>query len=168
MKLDAKDFEILRALQSDSRMPFQNIAKRVGVSDATVYNRIQKMRKSGLIRKFTVDIDEKKLGFDVVVCMGFNINARDAEKVVEKLRESEHIYELWTTTGAHNMTGRAVFRNLAEIQEFTKWVNSIHGMNNFDFAMVVNESKTIPRVDAKKLGAMCSSARKQKVLQRKK
>lgn len=146
METDETDMKILGFLQGDARMPFRGIAKKLGISDATVYNRVQKMVKKGVIKRFTADIDEKKLGKGVLVCMGFNVAAQHFNEVLEKLKASEHLHEVWTTTGAHNITARGMFRDFADIQEFTKWLNTIHGLDRFDFTMVVTESKTMPRI----------------------
>lgn len=146
METDETDLGILGCLQQDARMPFQTIAKKVGVSDATVYNRVQKMKKKGIIKRFTADIDEKKLGKGVLVCMGFNVAAQHFNEVLGKLTESDHLHEVWTTTGAHNITARGVFRDFSDIQQFTQWLNTLHGLDRFDFTMVVAESKTRPRI----------------------
>lgn len=147
MKVDETDMKIMAALQRDGRAAFQEIANKLGISDATVYNRVQKLKKEGVIRRFTISIDEKKLGNGVLVCMGYNVDAKDFPEVIKHLKSSPYLFEVWSTTGAHNITARAVFKDFSGIQDFTNWVNSIPGVNKFDFTMVVDESKSIPRLD---------------------
>lgn len=55
--LDAVDRGILYLLQRDARKPITDIAARVGVSDNTVRNRIERMEEAGIIQGYSVDID---------------------------------------------------------------------------------------------------------------
>jgi len=57
--LDDKDLKIIEFLKKDSRTPFTTIGKELGITDATVYNRVKKMVDEGIIKKFTVNVDEK-------------------------------------------------------------------------------------------------------------
>jgi len=146
-ELDDLDLKILGALQRHGRVSFKTLSKRLDVSDATIYNRVNKLVKKKWIKRFTIDINEKKFGYEIVVSMGFNVESRNYKRILETLMESKHLYEVWTTSGAHNITARSIFRNFAEINKFNIWVNSIPGINKFDFTIVTQESKTSPRID---------------------
>lgn len=63
-KLDKIDLAILRILQADASTPLDAIAKQVGSSKTPVWNRIRKMRESGIIRENTLLLDAEKLGLD--------------------------------------------------------------------------------------------------------
>jgi len=60
--MDEKDFLILKELSKDARVSIKDISKKVGLPRSTVYDRIKKMKESGVIKKFTVVPDFKKLG----------------------------------------------------------------------------------------------------------
>ena len=145
--LSDTDINILKLLQRNGRESFQKIANQLNVSDATIHNRIKKMLESGIIKGFYVDVNESSLGFDILVCMGFNVNTSDIESVTKHLIEISNLYEIWTTTGTHNITARGIFKDHAEIQEFTKRIHSIKGITSFDFGIVVEENKTLKRMD---------------------
>lgn len=63
-QLDAIDRKILVALQTDASQSLDDIAKQVGASKTPVWNRIRKLRASGLIKKQTVLLDADKLGLE--------------------------------------------------------------------------------------------------------
>lgn len=60
--LDLKDKKILYELDLNSRRPYKEIAKKVGVSKDSVIYRINKLQESGIIKKFHTIIDVGKLG----------------------------------------------------------------------------------------------------------
>jgi Lrp/AsnC family transcriptional regulator of lysine biosynthesis len=57
MKKD-KDKEILKLLAKNSRMSNVDIAKRVGITEGAVRSRIRKLVKTGVIRRFTIEVSE--------------------------------------------------------------------------------------------------------------
>ena len=66
MELDQTDKKIIAVLNDNSRLPFREIAQRVGVSVATALNRVRQLEKDGVIRKYTVSLDYEKLGYDIL------------------------------------------------------------------------------------------------------
>jgi len=62
--LDGLDRKILAALQVDAGRSLDEIARIVGSSKTPVWNRIRKMRESGVIRRQTVELDAEALGFE--------------------------------------------------------------------------------------------------------
>jgi DNA-binding Lrp family transcriptional regulator len=63
--LDATDHEILGLLREDARRTLSDIAGRVTLSTAAVKRRIDRLRESGVITGFTVQVDHAKLGWGI-------------------------------------------------------------------------------------------------------
>jgi len=55
--IDEKDIRILKVLLEDSRLSFRQIAKRTGLAVSTVVSRVRRLEESGIIKKYTVEID---------------------------------------------------------------------------------------------------------------
>lgn len=64
IRIDDMDRKILIQLQEDASQSLDDIARKVGSSKTPVWNRIRKMRESGLIGRQTVILDAEKLGLD--------------------------------------------------------------------------------------------------------
>ena len=62
-KLDDKDKRILNLLQENSRLSYTEIANELKISEATVRYRVKKLTDAGIISKFTVLLDPRKIGF---------------------------------------------------------------------------------------------------------
>ncbi|MEV4055231.1 Lrp/AsnC family transcriptional regulator [Amycolatopsis sp. NPDC049688] len=63
--LDATDHEILALLREDARRTLSDIADRVTLSTAAVKRRIDRLRETGVITGFTVQVDHAKLGWGI-------------------------------------------------------------------------------------------------------
>ena len=145
-KLDEIDLRLLALLQERGRDNFSALAAELGVSDATVHNRVKKLQETGHLRRFTVELGRERFGYSILACMGFNIHTGQVREVVGQLATLPNLYEVWMTTGTHNVTARAVFKDQAEIQSFTEKLHAIPGIQSYDFGIVVEETKTDPMV----------------------
>ncbi|MFB6136989.1 MAG: AsnC family transcriptional regulator [Halobacteriaceae archaeon] len=65
--LDDTDLEILSLLAEDARRPYAEIAEQVGLSGPAVSQRVTRLRESGVVRRFTVDVDRSQLRAGVPV-----------------------------------------------------------------------------------------------------
>src|SRR6204780_4987063 len=81
--LDAPNRAIIEALQRDGRQPYGAIAEAVGLSEAAVRRRVQRLRESGIMQIVAVT-DPLQLGFTRQAMIGINVEG-DVRKVAEKL-----------------------------------------------------------------------------------
>jgi len=79
VRLDAVDRRILAELQRDSSQSLDEIARAVGSSKTPVWNRVRKLRDSGVIRQNTVLLDAEALGLEAC----FFVLIRTAEHEAE-------------------------------------------------------------------------------------
>jgi Lrp/AsnC family leucine-responsive transcriptional regulator len=59
--MDEMDRKLLRALQEDGRMTNQALALRCGISPAACFDRVKRLRASGVIRGYTALLDPGQL-----------------------------------------------------------------------------------------------------------
>ncbi len=65
-EVDASDMEIVKMLEEDARTSFRDIAKKLKVSEGTVYNRVKRMEENRVIKGFSVRTNPMKLGKEVL------------------------------------------------------------------------------------------------------
>ena len=92
--LDNVNLQILDILVKDSSTPFVQIAKQIGISDATVHLRIRKLKDQGLINKFTICLNNNILGYDHLAFVGINIRPGVADQVIEGLSNLDEVLEV--------------------------------------------------------------------------
>jgi Lrp/AsnC family transcriptional regulator for asnA, asnC and gidA len=81
--LDGPNRAIIEALQRDGRQPYGTIAEAVGLSEAAVRRRVQRLRESGIMQIVAVT-DPLQLGFTRQAMIGVSVEG-DVRRVAEKL-----------------------------------------------------------------------------------
>jgi Lrp/AsnC family transcriptional regulator for asnA, asnC and gidA len=81
--LDGPNRAIIEALQRDGRQPYGAIAQAVGLSEAAVRRRVQRLRESGIMQIVAVT-DPLQLGFTRQAMIGVSVEG-DVRRVAEKL-----------------------------------------------------------------------------------
>jgi len=120
-KLDATDVKILRLLQEDARMPVAEIAKLLRLSRPTVKARIDKLKESGVISRFTVEISREALEKPVVVFL----RMKAGEEAVEQLRSMSEVVEVYSLTGEKNLLVKALVK---DIEDVGRLVDTLRGV----------------------------------------
>lgn len=64
--LDQTDMQILNLLTKNSRMQWQEIGEEVHLTGQAVRNRINKMEKLGVIQGYTIKINSKMIGKELI------------------------------------------------------------------------------------------------------
>ncbi|MDX1745754.1 MAG: Lrp/AsnC family transcriptional regulator, partial [Halobacteriales archaeon] len=85
--LDETDLEILQLLLSNARRPYSDIADAVGLSAPAVSDRVAKLQETGIIQRFTLDIDRSQLrkGIPVLVSLEVGPGVPDLPSLRETL-----------------------------------------------------------------------------------
>lgn len=96
--LDNTDLEILKLLKANCKMQFRDIGEAVHLTGQAVSNRISRMEDLGVIKGYSVLLDEKQLGKSITAYItifmkttnhgAFNVFLNDNESVVEASRIS--------------------------------------------------------------------------------
>lgn len=97
MKIDELDLRLLNILQRDSSMPLVKIAGSLHVTEGTVRNRIARLRRTGVIKKFTVSVDSAATGQTVVAFVLLNAAPGRLADVAKKLSALEAVSEVYET-----------------------------------------------------------------------
>ena len=78
--LDDVDLQILKILQADGRATHAAIGKTVGLTGPSVYSRVRRMEREGIIRGYTTLIDPRALQQDLVAYMRVGTQADQTEQ----------------------------------------------------------------------------------------
>lgn len=70
MALDRIDKKILKALQSDGRMPNADLAEQIGMSKTACWNHTKRLMEEGYIQSTRAILDPEKIGLPVLVTVG--------------------------------------------------------------------------------------------------
>jgi Lrp/AsnC family transcriptional regulator for asnA, asnC and gidA len=138
--LDAIDFRIIDLLSKDSSSTFVDIAKHIGVSDATIHIRVRRLREAVIIGNFTISVDNKRLGYDHLVFMGVNVGPGFAEEVANGLSTIDEILEIHEMHNRFDLLLKIRAKNLDELREIV--VNKIRSLPHILEAELMTILKT--------------------------
>jgi Lrp/AsnC family leucine-responsive transcriptional regulator len=71
---------------------------------------------SGVIRRFTVDVDYTKADNPITVLMGVNVGTMPGPKVAEALRGIDNIVEIYTVTGEFDLILKIICRDIPSFE----------------------------------------------------
>ncbi len=94
MHLDELDKRLLKKMKENCIKPFVKIAQELGVTEGTVRQRTKKLVDSGVIRKFTIDVDPINLGLPIVAFLILSVSAGRISEVVDALSKIDNIVEI--------------------------------------------------------------------------
>ena len=92
--LDDINLRIIDILSKDSSTTFVEIAKQIGISDATVHLRVRRLIAAGIITKFTISVDNNLLGYDHLAFMRINTKPGFTDQVTQDLSYIEEVLEI--------------------------------------------------------------------------
>lgn len=135
------DLELIRILKQDSRKTHVDLAKIFGVTEAAIRKRIKKLESQGIIKKFTIEVDLKKLGFEVHTLIGLDASPENLINVLEKLKSMDEVVSLYSSSGDHMILIECWFKNMNELSEFVKKLNTIEGVAKICPAILLEKIK---------------------------
>lgn len=136
--LDEKDHQILNELRANSKLTTQQISKKTLIPITTIHNRIKRMEKEGIIKNYTVVLDHKKLGYDILAYIlltvrhyiedGKSITEEEMAKAISKLPGVE---ETHIVTGGTDIIARIRVKNMEALNRFVVDVlRNVEGVEN--------------------------------------
>lgn len=128
--LDNIDIKILSILQKNSRTTYRDIARKVKLKSPSVIERVKKLEKEGIIKKYVTIIDEKKLGIDVTAFIGVYIEHPQYIDTFEKAISNinEDILECHHVTGDYTLLLKVKTRNTTTLERLIKELRGITGV----------------------------------------
>ncbi|WP_224268431.1 Lrp/AsnC family transcriptional regulator [Haloprofundus salinisoli] len=98
--MDDLDRRILNVLRRDARTPYTEIAERVGTSEGTIRNRVERMTTEGVIERFTISTRTGNIKAMVEISVEMNVNTSE---VSEQLADWETVDFVWQVSGEEDI-----------------------------------------------------------------
>ena len=98
-KVDKIDQKILSELSKDSSISIPKLAEKINANSSVVYSRIKRLLKNKLIERFTIKVDDKKLGYGVKSLTGINMDSKQRDNIIQELFKIPGVREVSEVTG---------------------------------------------------------------------
>ena len=139
--LDDIDRKLIRVLGKDARTSLRKISELVDVSLGTVSNRVKKMEKKGIIEGYSVILNPDHIGWELNVVIGLRIQKGRLIEIQEKIAKDSRVYGVYDVTGDFDSMILARAKNRKDLDDLSKNVLSIDGVERSITHLVLNTVK---------------------------
>ena len=113
--MDKIDQKILSELTDDSSISIPKLSEKINVNSSVVYSRIKRLIKKKLIERFTIEINDKGLGYGVKSLTGINMDSKQRDNVIQELFKIQGVREVSEVTGRFDILVTMYAENLGEM-----------------------------------------------------
>lgn len=140
--IDELDLGILRLLREDARLSYRHIGKALDMSTGTISQRVRRLMRMGIIKKFTAIIDQEKLGkqYTMLVMVRSRPGARLGE-IIQRIEALEESCCIHTITGDFNLHLMLRLKDRDAAAHFLEALRNLKGVQFITSYVVLRSDK---------------------------
>jgi DNA-binding Lrp family transcriptional regulator len=148
VRVDETDRRILEVLQEDARLSRAEIGSVVGLSAAAVHERIKKLERSGVIRRYTALLDPERSQCDLLVFVQvFVEHPSHEERFLTEVTAMPEVQECHRVTGAATCLLKVRVADRLSLQRLIlDRINALPGVRGTETVVVLSTTKESPRI----------------------
>ncbi len=121
VRFDAIDLAILEQLQADSKITNAMLAQTVGISPASMIERVKKLEASGIIRGYVALLDPSEVDKSMTAIVSVTLREHGEQRLREFTSTIDSLSEVlsaWHTTGEEDFILRVIVTDMAQYEDF--------------------------------------------------
>ena len=134
---DDLDPKILRLLQKDGKLTYEQIGEKLNRSQSTIRDRIKKMEEDRTILGYSAIVDQERIGIGVDACVSADIDPSSSNNAMVALFAMENISEILHLTGERRYLLRIKATNNKELTDLIDRKIRPLGFTNLEITMVL-------------------------------
>ena len=146
MQLDDTDRRLLAVLLEDARISQRGLAQRIGVAQGTITNRLRRLEELGVIKGYTVLLEPETIGWTMTVITGLRIEKGSMINVQQNIAADPRVFAVYDVTGDYDSMVLARVRSRKDLDDLTKTVFTLKGVQRSFTQVVLNTVKEDGRV----------------------
>src|SRR5438034_4447152 len=107
-KLDEIDMKILSALNRDASVSIPKLSNDLGINLWVAYSRIKRLIRRGIIERYTITVNEEKLGMTASAITGINLDPKNREQILDEIMKMDSVRLLREVTGRFDLDRKSV------------------------------------------------------------
>jgi len=144
--MDLLDKKIIKILKNNSKATLQTISDQINLSIAPTARRINQLEAKGIIKNYTVNIDENSLGYKFPAFIFISLErqqSKNFDKFEEKILSFPEVVECWLMTGTKDYLIRIAVNDVEEFENFlTKKLTVIEGVSSVESSIPLRRVKS--------------------------
>ena len=135
---DTLDRKLIAILREDGRAPVSKLATLLGVSRATVQNRLDRLLDSGSVLGFTIRALEDVGTDGVRAIMMIEVEGQSTTRAIHSLRGIPELRQLHSTNGKWDMVAHLTAATLADFDRVLREVRDVEGIVNSETSILLS------------------------------
>jgi len=138
--MDKIDYNILNSLLTNKKFDYKKTAKELQMPLSSLYYRISKLEKEGVLLGFQPKINVEKLGYDVFVAIDIVVNAQMDDEIA-KYAEDKNVCSIYDVSGNYDYLVLARFKSIKEFDSFIKKLMKEPFIKKTTTSIILNNKK---------------------------
>lgn len=134
--LDSIDYQLVAALQADANRRLDDLAREVKLAPSSVHDRLRRLEKAGVIRRWTIAVDAPALGLDVLAYIGVRAS-RPCAEIAPALEAIPAVEECHSVAGELSMLLKVRVTNTAALLTLTERLRQVPGVVGTETTVVL-------------------------------
>lgn len=127
--MDAIDRQLIDLLRDNARLPYAELARKVGLSAPAVHERVGKLESSGVIRGYRAEVEPETLGLSLTAVIGIvQDSSGDTDSVLDALRERQEIESCYFMAGEESFLCKARVKTIGDLERLIVDLNRVKGV----------------------------------------
>ncbi|MED3573095.1 Lrp/AsnC family transcriptional regulator [Cytobacillus praedii] len=138
MELDNIDFQILRLLSENSRIQWKDLGQQIHMTGQAVGNRIKKLEDSGVIKAYTLLIDEMKVGLIFTAFVIIYMKTANHDSFIRFVQGRNEVLEV------HRVSGEGCYHIKIKVRsqdQLNLFLNELLEYGNYSLHLSIKEIK---------------------------
>ncbi|HCS74435.1 MAG TPA: Lrp/AsnC family transcriptional regulator [Clostridiales bacterium] len=141
--MDNTDLKILACLKENARINTSVIGERINMSVSAVSERIRKLENLGIIKQYTVILDHKLIGKDLLSYISVSLeHPKYNENFINSIDKNSQVIECHYTTGDFDFLLKVITDSAAALSDVLNEIKSISGVSLTRTLIVLSTSKS--------------------------
>ncbi|WP_394197702.1 Lrp/AsnC family transcriptional regulator [Litoreibacter albidus] len=139
--MDTTDQKLIALLKRDGRASVTTLAGELGVSRVTVQTRMDRMRRDGTIRRFTVEMGAGEADDLIHAIMMIEVKGAQTATVIKQLRRMPEIVDLHTTNGVWDLVAQIETASLPDFDRVLRQVREVQAVTGSETSLLLDRAR---------------------------
>jgi DNA-binding Lrp family transcriptional regulator len=136
MELDRTDLALVGALQRDAAQRLEDLARLVDLAPSSVHERLRRLERAGIVRRWTIDLDHAALGLGVLAFVGVR-STKPCSALLPALESIPAIEECHSVAGELSLLLKVRVGSTPALLEFAERLRQIPGIEATETTIVL-------------------------------
>ena len=123
---DARDWQLLEALQQDARLGYAELGRKVGLSAPATAERVKRLEEAGVITGYRAQVDPRRLGYTIEAMVRLRCDGGTCARIGAVVGDIPEVLDCRRLAGEDSALLRVVAMSVAHLEAVLDRVMKVH------------------------------------------